>query len=167
MKDGSNNDDTGSRADNASRTYLGATQLAWLEQTLLAAEQAGTTWKFVNISDPIDQIGPIGGALTLQNAPTVADYGTLGTVTSLTTSGSTTASKTVTLTASPVGVVAGQPVSGTGVASGTKVSAINADGTLTLSANASIPSGTVLTLSPAASSYAPVSSDGGKAWIGG
>jgi hypothetical protein len=41
---------------------LGATQLAWLEQTLLDAEQAGTTWKFINISDPIDQIGPIGGS---------------------------------------------------------------------------------------------------------
>ena len=56
-------DDTGSRADNGSRTYFGKTQLAWLEQALLAAEQAGTQWKFVSMSDPIDQIGPIGGAL--------------------------------------------------------------------------------------------------------
>ena len=56
-------DDTGVRADNPGRTYLGATQLAWLEQTLLAAEQAGTSWKFVAISDAVDQIGPIGGAL--------------------------------------------------------------------------------------------------------
>ncbi len=69
MKTSANADETGSRADNAGRTYLGVTQLAWLESTLLAAEQAGTTWKFVNISDPIDQLGPIGGALTLNNVP--------------------------------------------------------------------------------------------------
>jgi acid phosphatase len=56
-------DDTGSRADNPNRKYLGATQLAWVEQQLLAAEQAGTPWKFVGLSNPIDQIGPIGGAL--------------------------------------------------------------------------------------------------------
>src|SRR5262249_16843101 len=37
--------------------------------TLLAAQKAGTRWKFVSISDPIDQIGPIGGALTLSNLP--------------------------------------------------------------------------------------------------
>mgnify|MGYP003694162977 CR=1 FL=1 len=61
----------------------GATQLAWLEQTLLDAEQAGRTWKFINISDPIDQIGPIGGSLTLVNPPTTADYGTLGSITSI------------------------------------------------------------------------------------
>ncbi len=59
-----NVDDNGSRADNPSRTYLGATQLAWLEQKLLDAQNADTTWKFVAVSDPIDQIGPIGGALT-------------------------------------------------------------------------------------------------------
>ncbi len=52
-------DDAGPRADNTNRTYLGATQLAWLEQTLLAAETNGTSWKFVAVSDPIDQIGPI------------------------------------------------------------------------------------------------------------
>jgi phosphodiesterase/alkaline phosphatase D-like protein/phospholipase C len=69
MKTSANADDTGSRADNASRTYLGATQLAWLENTLLAAQQAGTTWKFINISDPIDQLGPIGGALSLSGLP--------------------------------------------------------------------------------------------------
>ena len=28
------------------------------------------TWKFINISDPIDEIGPIGGNLTLVNPPT-------------------------------------------------------------------------------------------------
>jgi phosphodiesterase/alkaline phosphatase D-like protein len=62
-------DDTGTRAANPGRTYLGATQLAWLEQTLLDAERAGTRWKFVSVSDPIDQIGPIGGALALNNLP--------------------------------------------------------------------------------------------------
>lgn len=56
-------DDTGPRADNPNRTYLGVTQLAWLKQTLLDAQNNGTTWKFVSISDPIDQLGPIGGAL--------------------------------------------------------------------------------------------------------
>ena len=53
-------DDTGSRADNPLRTMLGATQLAWLKEQLLAAKAANTTWKFINISDPIDQIGAIG-----------------------------------------------------------------------------------------------------------
>jgi hypothetical protein len=62
-------DDTGPRAANSGRTYLGATQLAWLEQTLLEAQRNGTRWKFVSVSDPIDQIGPIGGALTLNNLP--------------------------------------------------------------------------------------------------
>ena len=66
---GNADDTTAPRASNPSRTYLGATQLAWLEQTLLNAQSAGTPWKFVTISDPIDQIGPIGGALTLNNLP--------------------------------------------------------------------------------------------------
>ena len=57
-------DDTGSRADNTGRTYLGATQLQWLKNTLGAAQSAGTTWKFISISDPIDQIGPIGTSLS-------------------------------------------------------------------------------------------------------
>jgi len=57
-------DDTGQRADNLNRTFLGATQLAWLKQTLLAAQNNGTTWKFVSVSDPIDQLGPIGGSLS-------------------------------------------------------------------------------------------------------
>ena len=65
LADGSTDDTSTPRADNTNRTMLGATQLAWLEQTLLAAQQAGTPWKFINISDPIDEIGPIGGALTL------------------------------------------------------------------------------------------------------
>src|SRR5262249_48843801 len=53
-------DDTGPRADNPGRTMLGATQLAWLENTLLAAQQAGQTWKIVATSSPIDQTGAIG-----------------------------------------------------------------------------------------------------------
>ncbi len=58
-------DDTAApRANNASRTYLGTTQIAWVKQTLLDAQKAGTPWKFISISDPIDQLGPIGGALT-------------------------------------------------------------------------------------------------------
>ena len=49
-------DDTGARADAAGRTLLGKTQLAWLKQTLLDAQKNGTAWKFVSVSDPIDQI---------------------------------------------------------------------------------------------------------------
>ncbi len=60
---------TAPRANNPDRTFLGKTQLAWLKQTLLAAQTAGVPWKFVSIDDPIDQIGPIGGALTLTNLP--------------------------------------------------------------------------------------------------
>src|SRR5262249_53083094 len=64
MKTAANADDTGPRADNPNRTMLGATQLAWLKQTLLDAQNAGVPWKFVTVSDPIDQLGPIGGALS-------------------------------------------------------------------------------------------------------
>jgi phosphodiesterase/alkaline phosphatase D-like protein len=53
-------DDTGARADNPGRTMLGATQLQWLEQSLVTAQQQGMTWKIVAISSPIDQIGAIG-----------------------------------------------------------------------------------------------------------
>jgi uncharacterized protein YjiK/phosphodiesterase/alkaline phosphatase D-like protein len=53
-------DDTGARADNPDRTLLGKTQLAWLKQNLLDAQKNGTAWKFVAISDPIDQLGAIG-----------------------------------------------------------------------------------------------------------
>src|SRR5262249_2062895 len=60
-------DDNGVRADNPNRTMLGATELQWFEQSLLAAQQQGTTWKFVAISSPIDQTGPIGGSFTLTN----------------------------------------------------------------------------------------------------
>jgi phosphodiesterase/alkaline phosphatase D-like protein len=66
---GSADDTSAPRANFPTRTYLGATQLAWLKQTLLEAQNAGTPWKFVSISDPIDQVGPIGGALTLNNLP--------------------------------------------------------------------------------------------------
>jgi uncharacterized protein YjiK/2',3'-cyclic-nucleotide 2'-phosphodiesterase (5'-nucleotidase family)/phosphodiesterase/alkaline phosphatase D-like protein len=53
-------DDTGVRADNPDRTLLGKTQLAWLKQNLLDAQKNGTAWKFVAITDPIDQLGAIG-----------------------------------------------------------------------------------------------------------
>jgi phosphodiesterase/alkaline phosphatase D-like protein len=64
MKTAANADDTGPRADNANRTMFGKTELAWLKQALLDAQNAGVAWKFVTTSDPIDQLGPIGGALT-------------------------------------------------------------------------------------------------------
>lgn len=43
--------------DAAQRTVLGATQLAWLKQTLLDSQKAGTTWKFISLSSPIDITG--------------------------------------------------------------------------------------------------------------
>jgi phosphodiesterase/alkaline phosphatase D-like protein len=67
-------DDTGARADNPDRTYLGDTQLAWLEQTLLDAQLDGTRWKFVSLSDPIDEIGPIGGTLSGVTAATMQPF---------------------------------------------------------------------------------------------
>jgi acid phosphatase len=72
-------DDCGPRADNANRTYLGVTQLAWLQQQLLAAQTNGTPWKFVALSDPIDQIGPISqtsgqGALSTVTASAMQPY---------------------------------------------------------------------------------------------
>src|SRR5262249_38953581 len=151
---------------NTNRTMLGATQLAWVEQTLLAAQQAGTTWKFINVSDPIDQIGPVGGSLNLSNAPTPSEYGPIGTVTSVVTTTATSASKTIPVITA-VGVVAGQPVTGTGVPANASVTAINADGTLTVNTNCTIPASTTLSLTPAVSAYAPVNSDGGKSWVGG
>ena len=167
MKTATNADETGTRADNPNRTMLGATQLAWLEQTLLDAEHAGTTWKFINISDPIDQIGPIGGSLTLVNPPTTAEYGNLGSITSIVTTGSTNNTRTVTV-ASTVGLVAGQGVFGAGVPANTNISAINTDGTtFSINNNATIASGATLALTPAPSTYAPVNSDGGKSWMGG
>jgi len=67
-------DDTGPRADNKNRTFLSATQLAWLKQTLLDAQNNGTTWKFVSVSDPIDQLGPIGGSLNGVTSATMAPF---------------------------------------------------------------------------------------------
>jgi phosphodiesterase/alkaline phosphatase D-like protein len=61
-------DDTGPRADNPDRTMLGQAQLSWFEQSLLDAKNQGITWKFVAISSPIDQIGPIGGSFRVTNA---------------------------------------------------------------------------------------------------
>ena len=52
-------DDTGARAFNPNRTMLGATQLFWLEQTLLNAQAAGTPWNFVAVSTPIDSTGSL------------------------------------------------------------------------------------------------------------
>jgi len=63
IKTSTNTDDTSIRAANPNRTMLGATQFDWLKQTLLGAEAAGIQWKIVAISSPIDQLGPIGGAL--------------------------------------------------------------------------------------------------------
>jgi phosphodiesterase/alkaline phosphatase D-like protein len=168
MKTAGNADDSGPRADNPDRTMLGATQLAWLEQTLLDAQHGPPTWKFINISDPIDQIGPIGGDLTLVNPPTTAEYGLLGDITSITTTAASSGN-TVTV-GSTVGLVVGQPVSGANVPANTRITAVNTDGT-TFKINTTpvppIPSGTMLTLSGAPSSYAPVTNDSGKSWMGG
>jgi alkaline phosphatase D len=41
---------------------LGTTQLLWLQRTLLAAQQAGVTWKIIAISSPIDRKGPFQGS---------------------------------------------------------------------------------------------------------
>src|SRR5215471_1270177 len=165
MKTAANADDTGPRADNPNREMIGAMQLASLEQTLLAADQAGITWKFINISDPIDQIGPIGGTLTLVNPPTQAEYGTLGSITSIVT---TAATNNMTITvASAVGLVVGQGVSGQGVPANTVITTINTNGTtFRVNNNCTIASGATLTLAPAPSTYAPVKSDGGKSWMG-
>jgi phosphodiesterase/alkaline phosphatase D-like protein len=61
-------DDTGVRADNPGRTMLGPTQFAWIEQELLDAQNNGVIWKFVAVSSPIDQVGPIGGSFTINNS---------------------------------------------------------------------------------------------------
>ncbi len=65
---------TAPRANNPARTMLGATQLAWLKQKLLDAQNAGTPWKFVSLSDAIDQIGPIGGSLAGVTATTMQPF---------------------------------------------------------------------------------------------
>jgi hypothetical protein len=105
---------------------------------------------------------PIGGSLTLVNPPTTADYGTLGSITSIVTTGSTNNTRTITV-ASTVGLVAGQGVFGAGVPANTNISVINTDGTtFSINNNATIASGATLTLTPAPSTYAPVNSDGGS-----
>src|SRR5262249_28266279 len=60
-------DDNGVRADNPNRTMLGATELQWFEQSLLAAQQQGITWKIVAISSLIDQMAGIGSSFTITN----------------------------------------------------------------------------------------------------
>jgi alkaline phosphatase D len=50
-------DDLGTRADNPDRTMLGSTQLQWLKDMLLQAQNDRIPWKFVAISSPIDQVG--------------------------------------------------------------------------------------------------------------
>jgi 3-phytase/alkaline phosphatase D len=62
-------DDNGPRADNPNRTMLGATELAWVKQSLLAAQQQGIAWKIVAVSSPIDQMAGIGGSFVLTNGP--------------------------------------------------------------------------------------------------
>jgi hypothetical protein len=72
--------------------------------------------------------------------------------------------------ASAVGLVVGQPVSGINVPPNTRITQINTDGTTFRINNTPappIPSGTMLTLMGAPSSYAPVTSDAGKSWMGG
>jgi phosphodiesterase/alkaline phosphatase D-like protein len=59
LKTSAGADDSGARADEPNRTLLGTTQLAWLKQTLLDAQRNGTVWKFVSVTDPIDQIEPL------------------------------------------------------------------------------------------------------------
>jgi phosphodiesterase/alkaline phosphatase D-like protein len=68
MKTPTGADDTGPRADNPGRTMLDRNQLSWFEQSLLDAQAQGITWKFVAVSSPIDQIGPIGGSFTITNS---------------------------------------------------------------------------------------------------
>ena len=47
----------GPRADDLNRTILGATQLGWLKQQLLAAKASGSVWTVISVSTPIDQTG--------------------------------------------------------------------------------------------------------------
>jgi phosphodiesterase/alkaline phosphatase D-like protein len=44
------------------RSMLGGVQLTRLEHDLIDAQNKGITWKFVNISDPIENFGPIAAA---------------------------------------------------------------------------------------------------------
>jgi 3-phytase/alkaline phosphatase D len=47
------------RTYTAGRTFLGAAQLSQLQSDLLDAEQAGITWKFVLVAEPIQNLGPL------------------------------------------------------------------------------------------------------------
>lgn len=47
---------------NPTRTMLGAPQLADLKADLLAAQQNGTTWKFVHVPEPIQNLGVVGAS---------------------------------------------------------------------------------------------------------
>jgi alkaline phosphatase D len=61
MKTQGGADDIGDRADNLKRTMLGTTQLNWLKQTLLKAQQNPIPWKIIAISSPIDEVGEDSG----------------------------------------------------------------------------------------------------------
>src|SRR5262245_39067656 len=65
MKTAANADDTGPRADNPNRKKIGATQLAWPEQTLIAADQEGNTSKISHNADAIEHDGPHGHRPTI------------------------------------------------------------------------------------------------------
>ena len=47
----------GPRADQTGRTMLGSTQLQWFKSQLAATQAAGTIWKVISVSTPIDQTG--------------------------------------------------------------------------------------------------------------
>ncbi len=47
----------GPRADGATRTMLGSTQLTWFKQLLLASKASGAIWTVISVSTPIDQTG--------------------------------------------------------------------------------------------------------------
>ncbi|MBI1189955.1 MAG: phosphodiesterase [Tepidisphaera sp.] len=49
-------------AFNPARTMLGLPQLARLESDLLASQQAGVTWKFVMMPEPIENLGPLAAS---------------------------------------------------------------------------------------------------------
>ncbi len=61
MKTAASADDKGERADNPKRTMLGQTQLNWLKQKLLKAQQSRVPWKIIAISSPIDEGGEDSG----------------------------------------------------------------------------------------------------------
>ena len=50
-------DVVGGRADSATRTMLGSTQLQWLMTQLAASKASGSIWTVISVSTPIDQTG--------------------------------------------------------------------------------------------------------------